>query len=407
MKKARIEKELEPFPLSEETQMSQMSPVLIKKRTKLSTAQATFNRLNKKIVALRHDIQELPEREKVITDFYKKHVHALFVKEGELKYALLIRLDTVYQTGKLTEKNKSLLAELVLAESEQIDDFPLSDAQIEEMHRIREKYELIVSELTPEEMEKERVAVALEAFSFLGGQPNTKMRQAANMEELEKLLEEYYEEAFQQEAERKSSCSKTQERAQPKMTKRELKQKLQEEQTMRSIREIYSELVKELHPDKETDENIRQLKEERMKQLTEAYQNKDLASLLSMQLNWLEDTALDPASQTDEVLKRYNKVLRKQLSRLEQEYELLCSAPFPGVLGAYAGYRQIPMTRLKSRLETMLQIHRQELENVEDYVCSYETLTGLRKNLKNFQARQKEKMQQMDWDDLIDLFLMR
>ena len=154
VKKARIEKELELFPLSEETQMS---PVLIKKRTKLSTAQATFNRLNKKIVALRHDIQELPEREKVITDFYKKHVHALFVKEGELKYALLIRLDTVYQTGKLTEKNKSLLAELVLAESEQIDDFPLSDAQIEEMHRIREKYELIVSELTPEEMEKERV----------------------------------------------------------------------------------------------------------------------------------------------------------------------------------------------------------------------------------------------------------
>ena len=165
--------------------------------------------------------------------------------------------------------------------------------------------------------------------------------------------------------------------------------------------------MKEFHPDKDTDENIRQLKEERMKQLTEAYQNKDLASLLSMQLNWLEDTALDPASQTDEVLKRYNKVLRKQLSRLEQEYELLCSAPFPGVLGAYAGYRQIPMTRLKSRLETMLQIHRQELENVEDYVCSYETLTGLRKNLKNFQARQKEKMQQMDWDDLIDLFLMR
>ena len=145
-----------------------MSPVLIKKRTKLSTAQATFNRLNKKIVALRHDIQELPEREKVITDFYKKHVHALFVKEGELKYALLIRLDTVYQTGKLTEKNKSLLAELVLAESEQIDDFPLSDAQIEEMHRIREKYELIVSELTPEEMEKERVCRCLGGILFLG-----------------------------------------------------------------------------------------------------------------------------------------------------------------------------------------------------------------------------------------------
>ena len=48
-----------------------------------------------------------------------------------------------------------------------------------------------------------------------------------------------------------------------KMTKAELNQKLQEEQTLKSMREIYLELVKELHPDRETDETLRAQKEER------------------------------------------------------------------------------------------------------------------------------------------------
>ena len=52
------------------------------------------------------------------------------------------------------------------------------------------------------------------------------------------------------------------------MTKAELNQKLQEEQTLKSMREIYLELVKELHPDRETDETLRAIqKEERMKQI--------------------------------------------------------------------------------------------------------------------------------------------
>ena len=43
------------------------------------------------------------------------------------------------------------------------------------------------------------------------------------------------------------------------------------------------------------------LKEERMKQLTKAYQEKDLASLLRMQINWLEESAKEPIDQTDDV----------------------------------------------------------------------------------------------------------
>lgn len=82
------------------------------------------------------------------------------------------------------------------------------------------------------------------------------------------------------------------------MSKREIEKEIQAEKTGKSIRGIYLELVKELHPDKEADETQRLLKEERMKQLTKAYQEKDLASLLRMQINWLEESAKEPIDQT-------------------------------------------------------------------------------------------------------------
>lgn len=196
--------------------------------------------------------------------------------------------------------------------------------------------------------------------------------------------------------------NKTSQAKEKKMTKAEMNQKLQEEQTLKSMREIYLELVKELHPDREMDETLRALKEERMKQLTEAYKQKDLASLLMMQINWLqEESSKKPQAQTDDVLKRFNKLLRAQLDRLDEEFHLMCMAPLPGVENTYTELRSVPLKDLDLHLNVLLLQQQNLLESVEQHLQSVSTLTGMRAFLKKFRKQQKEKELYDDffWDE--------
>lgn len=82
-----------------------------------------------------------------------------------------------------------------------------------------------------------------------------------------------------------------------------------------SIRAIYIGLVKKLHPDKESDEVEKVKKTELIQQLTEAYENKDLLSLLTLQAKHEDGKAKDLKH-----LKSYNEILEKEVAELEMEY---------------------------------------------------------------------------------------
>ena len=288
-------------------------PPVIKKKggTKLTAAQSEFNRLNRKINELKAEITSIPEKERKIRTFYQEHAKSFFEKEIAMKYDYLIYLDGIYEGGKLSKTDRKTLIDLIVAESEGVTA-TMNEEQRSVIVPLIHKYEELSSGMTHEELEKEAVEDMLFVIQMMGFKLNKKMKNAKTEEELlgafNDLMENEMgkmvaaEEKKQQKRaakeERKSSQS-----GKRKMTKAELNQKLQEEQTLKSMREIYLELVMELHPDRETDETLRVQKEERMKQLTEAYKQKDLASLLMMQISWLqEESAKRPQSQTDEVL---------------------------------------------------------------------------------------------------------
>lgn len=386
-----------------------LTPVIKKGRTKLTTAQAEFNRLNKKISILKTEISLIPEKEQKIRAFYQEYAKPLFEKETAMKYDYLIYLDGIYKEGKLSKTDKKTLVDLFIAESEGITDY-LNEEQRSIIDPIIYKYEELAYGMTHEELEKEAVQEALLTINMMGFKPNKAMKKANTKEELFTAFADYMqaemekmataEEKKQQKraARLENKSSKAKEK---KMTKAELNQKVQEEQTLKSMREIYLELVKELHPDRETDETLRALKEERMKQLTEAYKQKDLASLLMMQINWLqEESAKTPQAQTDDVLKRFNKLLRAQLDRLNEEFHLICMAPLAGVENTYTYLRNIPLKELDFRLNDLLQQQKNLLESVEEYMQSVSTLTGMRAFLKKYRKQKKEEEQ----DELFNNF---
>lgn len=386
-----------------------LTPVIKKGKAKLTTAQAEFNRLNKKINKLKTEISLIPEKEQKIRAFYQEHAKPLFDKETAMKYDYLIYLDGIYNSGKLNKTDQKTIVELIVTEGEGVTDY-MDEAQCSVITPLMHKYEELAYGMTHEELEQEAVNETLLSLTMMGFKPTPAMKKAKTEEEFFNAFIDYMQKEMEKMAtaeEKKQQKraakleNKTSQAKEKKMTKAEMNQKLQEEQTLKSMREIYLELVKELHPDREMDETLRALKEERMKQLTEAYKQKDLASLLMMQINWLqEESAKNPQAQTDDVLKRFNKLLRVQLDRLDEEFHLMCMAPLPGVENAYTKLRSVPLKDLDLHLKTLLLQQENLLESVEEYMQSVSTLTGMRAFLKKYRKRKKEEEQ----DELFNNF---
>ena len=140
-------------------------PVIKKSRQKLSAAQSEFNRLNKKIAALRNEIRELPEREQIIKTFFAEQVASLFDEERDLVLQLVKHLDAVYEGKmKLTKKEKAILPELILQEMNHIDNFDLSEEQQQYVDEIINKYLDITSGMTHEEREQEAIDIMISSI---------------------------------------------------------------------------------------------------------------------------------------------------------------------------------------------------------------------------------------------------
>jgi len=91
------------------------------------------------------------------------------------------------------------------------------------------------------------------------------------------------------------------------------------ENTSQSIREVYRKLASALHPDREPDAAERQRKTGLMQRVNQAYANKDLLSLLQLQLEieQIDQSAIDGIA--EDRLKHFNKVLAEQLYELQDE----------------------------------------------------------------------------------------
>lgn len=133
------------------------------------------------------------------------------------------------------------------------------------------------------------------------------------------------------------------------------------EKTLQSLRSIYIPLVKKLHPDRETDESEKIRKTEILKQLTEAYDKKDLLALLVLQSE--HAISKDDAERMQDVAS-YNKILEEQVGQLEEEYDALY---------AVLGQQQISEKSLKKMIKSKkkeLNQYLAEQQQLQDYIYS-------------------------------------
>lgn len=371
-------------------------PVILQGQIKLSKVQAEFNRLNKKIAQIREDLARLPEKRAKISELYEKQVQPLLKEYNQTLLGAVCDLDARYEVADLKEEDQYVLSSIIFDKCNilMLDLDPFSEEEKKATLALHHKHEKIQTGLSDKELTKVKVEGLLHMFTMMTGfQPTAKMKKSKSEEELTELIDAFMqakmEEEFESqksEFEKESAFTREERSSEPKqkqkMTQASLKRKMQEEQTLKSIRTVYLELVKELHPDREQDEALRAVKEERMKQLTEAYQQKDLAALLTMQVRWLEETMkVTPGELSDEVLKGYNKILRAQLKKLEEEQQM-SQYLMPNLPEDLSYILTYPMDMFDERLDIYLEKEQSALKDIRRIVKYWKTKAGLKKLIR-------------------------
>jgi hypothetical protein len=100
-----------------------------------------------------------------------------------------------------------------------------------------------------------------------------------------------------------------------------------EEARKRNISSIYKQLARVLHPDLEGDGERQKEKVQLMQELTEAYRQRDLHTLLRLEMQWIENEGGDLDRLTDEKLSVYIEVLQGQVQGLEARHRDLFFHP--------------------------------------------------------------------------------
>ncbi|WP_439696180.1 hypothetical protein ACFGVS_25935 [Mucilaginibacter sp. AW1-7] len=266
--------------------------------------------------------------EKLLADIEKKKQFKLNLQEGlrkayakietelapmdhELQLLLrdfLIRLDelaTEFGVGKL---NKEYLQSYMTNELQQLlNTFGHQDTVLSALFQ---KY----AEVSMDDLENDEdlIEAAKSMATMLGVEINIK-------ELLEKGQEEFIEAYKEKFIEHINSNPKDFTDAESAVNSPKAANKRAVDETDRianDARSIYMRLIKKFHPDLETDEEARNHKTEIIKQVTRAYQENDFLTLLKLQITYIDDNETDAASVADDMLKRYVKLLTKQLEEL-------------------------------------------------------------------------------------------
>ena len=139
---------------------------------------------------------------------------------------------------------------------------------------------------------------------------------------------------------------------------KELRLKAEEELKTKSIRSIYITLAKILHPDTETDDEKKLEKEELMKKVTVAYDQKDLTTLLKLEMEWVHKTSEHLEKLTEEKLKIYISTLKQQVMELQNERMQLAYHPRYESIADYVrlseNYAATKITRDGKELKSIL-----------------------------------------------------
>jgi hypothetical protein len=277
------------------------SAVLTKLQKQFNTNIQKIDRLKSEIRFVKTEMDQI--HVKITSEIFplEKKLIAVQVKET-------IYLDALFQQNIFKKRDNDTLSEMIF---ERISEL-INRTDSPELEDIFTRHNDGISfEEANEEANKKASETLKDSFSSIFGMKFDDDADFSNPEKLQEFLNQQEATDKAEYEARKANKKKT-----AKQIEKEEKQRQEAKNLNKTSRQIYMELVKAFHPDREKDELEKERKTLLMHRITEANEKDDLFELLRLRLELL---GTDFEHSNDESLKYYVKLLIQQVAELEQE----------------------------------------------------------------------------------------
>lgn len=314
--------------------------IVPKEQKALSKKQQAFNRLTQRIESLKQDIREDSSKLDILMELYGDEIAPQYPRIAELRIKLAKVLARATERINFSSRHYNAIGETIVSLCEEAFGEIEIDAEIETFynkwaeHSYRKtlNQQLQRSKEMFADMMRDRYDVDIDVADIEDSTEGFAQFRQRMREQIEQERQQFWQERHQ-----KSD----------KKNKKEAAKKAEEELKQRSIRSIYIALAKVVHPDSESDEALKAEKEEVMKRVSVAYEQQDLQTLLTLEMEWIHQTTENLQHLADEKLQVYLAVLKQQVEDLERErIDLLHSPKYVAV----AEYSSMPLNIAKGRL---------------------------------------------------------
>lgn len=363
--------------------------IIAQKDKTLSKEQQTFNRLTKRISTLQDEIVLETEKCERLLTLHTGKIPKLEknIAERQLKLAKTISRST--QSNKYGKRQLENIECVILHLFDQA--FAVIDPDDETELLYKQWAGISYQEKIEKEMEAMKKAMA----------ETRKMMEALFGFCMDEDLMDFCDspESFVRSQEKEDSSSHR--KKSKKELENELRKNQEEAMKLKSMRNIYISLVKVLHPDTETDPLEIMRKEELMKKVTVAYNDKDLTTLLKLEMEWVASEAHNLDLMTKDKLKIYIASLKEQVKELENEKASIWRHPRAQCVRSFAGFSESMAVKEIDRSIAKLKKQKKAVEDVNKLFSQ----PNPKKAILSFVTIMIERLNQRSFeDDLEDLF---
>ncbi len=283
----------------------------------LSKEQKRFNNYVERIQRLRRDMEHIRQLDLDLRRLGDERVLPAEKEAVTVLRELVFALEDNRHLPLLTEKQYEKFCDIMLEEVADLlqTSFYAEDAALKSLY---DKYKT-EDDSWDEALASEQEEMKDMASKFFNRMFGTDF-EAADFDDPLKMKEKVEARQAKLEAEEQARAERrSQRKKNDRQAEAEARRKAAETAVNKTAKQIYVDLVRHFHPDKEPDEQKRLEKTEVMKQITVAYEANDHLKLLELQLTLLADRDNVFANYDESQLKYFNDVLRRQVQELEME----------------------------------------------------------------------------------------
>jgi hypothetical protein len=336
----------------------------IKDKKNLTKNQKLFNQLTQQIEELESEIIEENKKLSKILEFYSKEIKPLLDKNNEIKFDLAVVLgnstDRIKYTKKQLSEIKEVITDLCNCAFSSLEPNEEQEAFYDKWSDTTYKEELDIQEKEMKEMFSDMIN---QMFGEDIDMNNIDPKNPESFIKINEILKSKFEDLEQKEKELKNNKKKTK-----KQIQKEEQLKIEEEIKNKSVRSIYINLVKILHPDSEIDPKIKLEKEEIMKKVTLAYEEKDFSTLLKLELEWVHMENKHLEKLTDDKLKIYINVLQEQVVELINEKQHIYMNPrFESILKFVHYTEKSAFSKMRKEIKTLKATQEDFMTFIEEF----------------------------------------